>query len=572
MTPNTTASRPDLGTLERTNDWPEPAQEGPLHTITSTLREELEKIAGVVKELGELQAGLAAQVATWKKAQANKELEYLAYRRFLHPLRRLPIEILTLIFVEACTSPTPNALTLPEDYFETPNTVWALSSTCRKWREIVLVTPTLWSDIRVDFDGIQFDGDEDDKQVLKTVTKQLSHQISSARAAPLSVSFGASPPTGFGYEDTLPAPLHYLFAPSAPKITRLILELPLEALAEFSMISSSLCTLDTLVLAVPPHLASGGLLEYSLDWVGDCKLLTDFHVVNFPDPDYIEDFPSSITQYTVQHYSVASDEDREEAEGHPMYTVAHMLPHVNFAAAGLHSLSISLTGTAGSIPNDIVEFPSLRALSISARWAKHVGEFLEHIQPESYELKDVSIEVFHRGPQHDGGNRLVKSVSSWGERHRFKWQTLNLRDVDPDWVDEDWRNLFVVVFSLSHFSYRGNLPAEKLLRWVANDDDELQGLPMPLLESFTLEGPHFQTPAPSMTDALEQFSDVISQYYADPRAPLRQVNLRWRKAAADVQGDVGRELDDAEKKRAFDEFGGRLAHLPRLEVGLSVDG
>ncbi|KAK0192002.1 hypothetical protein F5146DRAFT_487303 [Armillaria mellea] len=64
----------------------------------------------------------------------------LFYQSSLAPIRRLPVEILGIVFEEACTLPTfgvDSPVTFP----------MTLSSVCFHWRSICLSTPSVWSNI-----------------------------------------------------------------------------------------------------------------------------------------------------------------------------------------------------------------------------------------------------------------------------------------------------------------------------------------------------------------------------------------------------------------------------------------
>ncbi|KAK0479811.1 hypothetical protein EDD18DRAFT_1295524 [Armillaria luteobubalina] len=77
----------------------------------------------------------------------NQALENQANAtKILSPSRRLPTEMLTDIFIR-CSS-LQDGSESPLDPGEFP---WTLSHVCRKWREVAVATPELWSSIRLDF-------------------------------------------------------------------------------------------------------------------------------------------------------------------------------------------------------------------------------------------------------------------------------------------------------------------------------------------------------------------------------------------------------------------------------------
>ncbi|KAK0192044.1 hypothetical protein F5146DRAFT_881461, partial [Armillaria mellea] len=61
----------------------------------------------------------------------------LFHQSFLAPIRRLPVEILGIVFEEACNLPTfgiNSSVTFPT----------TLSSVCFHWRNTCLSTPSVW--------------------------------------------------------------------------------------------------------------------------------------------------------------------------------------------------------------------------------------------------------------------------------------------------------------------------------------------------------------------------------------------------------------------------------------------
>ncbi|KAK0207279.1 hypothetical protein IW262DRAFT_1420758 [Armillaria fumosa] len=72
-------------------------------------------------------------------------------KKILSPSRRLPPEVLTEIFIQCWSfcgrmGPTLNPRAVP----------WKLTHVCRKWREVAIATPKIWSIIRLDFSQDMF--------------------------------------------------------------------------------------------------------------------------------------------------------------------------------------------------------------------------------------------------------------------------------------------------------------------------------------------------------------------------------------------------------------------------------
>ncbi|KAJ3541195.1 hypothetical protein NMY22_g3979 [Coprinellus aureogranulatus] len=100
-----------------------------------------------------------------------------AHKALTHPIRRIPQEILQLIFLEC----------LPTDHFPTMDVTAApivLTRVCQSWRALALDTRHLWSSIHIVTNPIpNFDGNETSKRVDRVVG-----WLSLANDTPLSIS------------------------------------------------------------------------------------------------------------------------------------------------------------------------------------------------------------------------------------------------------------------------------------------------------------------------------------------------------------------------------------------------
>ncbi|KAL0579416.1 hypothetical protein V5O48_002587 [Marasmius crinis-equi] len=90
-------------------------------------------------QINRLQASIWALESKSKRLMKNME----SYRSLLSPVRRMPLEILTMIFTFLCGN---NDL-VPS----TPPPAISLSMVCGRWRDIALSSPTLWSTLSLDF-------------------------------------------------------------------------------------------------------------------------------------------------------------------------------------------------------------------------------------------------------------------------------------------------------------------------------------------------------------------------------------------------------------------------------------
>jgi len=68
----------------------------------------------------------------------------------LHPIRRLPVEILLHIFEDCVNDEIDEYHRSPPDIFDVPSTMaLRLASVCSRWRDVMLGTPYLWRHLRV---------------------------------------------------------------------------------------------------------------------------------------------------------------------------------------------------------------------------------------------------------------------------------------------------------------------------------------------------------------------------------------------------------------------------------------
>ncbi|KAK0438587.1 hypothetical protein EV421DRAFT_2021195 [Armillaria borealis] len=130
----------------------EPPLEGEQATLRATVSRGSSVLSDLDTQITEVRAILDALLRDRAQAAANIQ----DAKHILHPIRRLPEDILREIF-SSCVSPQ-EAYLYKNDTGIVPcldagNPCWTLSQTCRRWRYVALGTPSLWSCIDLDFDG-----------------------------------------------------------------------------------------------------------------------------------------------------------------------------------------------------------------------------------------------------------------------------------------------------------------------------------------------------------------------------------------------------------------------------------
>ncbi|THU78885.1 hypothetical protein K435DRAFT_699140, partial [Dendrothele bispora CBS 962.96] len=90
-------------------------------------------------------ARLETAISILKHKRARLEGHIARFRSLLSPIRRLPPEILGLIFLLRCEE-TGNNFTFAQHYIHLPAVV--LSQVCTDWRKVASNTPSIWSNLR----------------------------------------------------------------------------------------------------------------------------------------------------------------------------------------------------------------------------------------------------------------------------------------------------------------------------------------------------------------------------------------------------------------------------------------
>ncbi len=78
-----------------------------------------------------------------EKTKAQNRL--IDLKSILHPIRYVPDDVMLEVFTTVVVSGKESSILTDTD-------LWACSRVCRRWRALVLMTPSLWSDINLDFD------------------------------------------------------------------------------------------------------------------------------------------------------------------------------------------------------------------------------------------------------------------------------------------------------------------------------------------------------------------------------------------------------------------------------------
>ncbi|KAK7049152.1 hypothetical protein R3P38DRAFT_2688533 [Favolaschia claudopus] len=167
---------------------PPPPPASVLHLINSNTPPHPAEAAVISSYVGELESHLASvqeaiQTLLARTGELRRTLK--SYKASLSPLRRLPPEILGLIFSEAVQASVSNTYAFgnvpPSEPVlpVTQHAPWLLTHVCRHWAAVALATPALWSMLRLDLDFIGND--------KPGVTLLVDRHLQRAQNAPLTM-------------------------------------------------------------------------------------------------------------------------------------------------------------------------------------------------------------------------------------------------------------------------------------------------------------------------------------------------------------------------------------------------
>ncbi|KAF8901804.1 hypothetical protein CPB85DRAFT_119842 [Mucidula mucida] len=286
---------PCLRRLETSNEVPSPEDEQKLRTGLSNLTRLRTHAAATLAGISETRTALAEQLAqldmrasAWRRFQHNVAQAEEARTRALHPLRRVPSEILQQIFRMAVTSEEWDVDEPGEGWRGAPpyrppkNPLWALELTCRRWRWVVLENPRLWSTICIDSSESNFH-DSEKVAYVRHVAKHLAR----SGAVPLAVCIYA--------DSRIPSRLVYMLLPFAPRISTLLLCVPYPYINDLSPLRSDLTALTRL------NVLDGGPSQ-SLSLFAECRTIRRMHFsfYNIVETPFEISFPRSLRDFVLE--------------------------------------------------------------------------------------------------------------------------------------------------------------------------------------------------------------------------------------------------------------------------------
>ncbi|KAF9254824.1 hypothetical protein L218DRAFT_409982 [Marasmius fiardii PR-910] len=175
-----------LDSLSTSNDSPSPNE-------LATLTGEYEAISRAIPSLDSEITLLQAKLGTLEQQRQELVSSLGVYKSVLNPCRRLPSKILTSIFglcvkEDVHTRSGVNMLFIlgkGGDYcpssLDTRRSPWVLGQVCRRWRNLVLSLPDLWS-------AIEINCRQPPKEIFDPfIERRLSLTLQRSRERPLHI-------------------------------------------------------------------------------------------------------------------------------------------------------------------------------------------------------------------------------------------------------------------------------------------------------------------------------------------------------------------------------------------------
>ncbi|KAK0483130.1 hypothetical protein EDD18DRAFT_1432512 [Armillaria luteobubalina] len=230
-----TESIPDFNHLERSNEPPLPGETEILRSMTLDSEE---SIAAISKEIEE---NACSEEGTTQRCGPSGKPGAL-----LSPVRRLPVEVLALIFDETIEFPRKSVYSRNLDWdgsdlehpFENPP--WSIASVSRYWRETALLFPELWAFVNIILTDQLFA--EGQYRYLRFISLHFLR----SRSRPLSVAIYDNADSSF---EELPLTLLGSLFPFVSHIHHLHLYLRSSIIASLYPLRPSYQHLRTLVIA-----------------------------------------------------------------------------------------------------------------------------------------------------------------------------------------------------------------------------------------------------------------------------------------------------------------------------------
>ncbi|KAK0194778.1 hypothetical protein F5146DRAFT_1219670 [Armillaria mellea] len=294
---------PNLARLTRSNDEPVEGEIAILHGMISKYEAEIHDINKEESHLEQFisdmknRISLAQQKLDTLCHEKNRISEAIIERkRLLHPVRRLPAEVLLRIFLSTIDFPISRSHTKGDNQWKfhpSDNALWSIERVCKRWRTGSLSFPELWSFVNVVITDSNFGGDP----CGIAYVRRLGIQLARSKLHHLSLSIWND--SSYSSFDSLPPALAAVLFSISNRVECLHLYLDVIVFSKIPVLHLSMPSLKKLCLIATDGNNANRMEELDLF---HCPLLHELHVIDVPDAHPLFSLPwAQITTFTSDH-------------------------------------------------------------------------------------------------------------------------------------------------------------------------------------------------------------------------------------------------------------------------------
>ncbi|KAJ7590479.1 hypothetical protein C8J56DRAFT_826370 [Mycena floridula] len=167
------------------------SNEPPSQTQESQFRELLTEGVQELRDFDERIAAMRRDLEVLVTQRASKRREVEGYRSVLHPIRRLPKEILCEIFLSFVNEEIEDSE--ENSSLDPSSMIWILPQVSADWRSIVLSFPRMWSTVRLTDEDFDMDRLPNTIRMLEAqLHRSGSYELSLTIDSPVSLAINSS--------------------------------------------------------------------------------------------------------------------------------------------------------------------------------------------------------------------------------------------------------------------------------------------------------------------------------------------------------------------------------------------
>ncbi|KIY62435.1 hypothetical protein CYLTODRAFT_447196 [Cylindrobasidium torrendii FP15055 ss-10] len=543
----------DEGQLYLSNELPSPDAEDAIRHHIQSFEKALEDTQGVLSELSKARSFMRNQllsidnrIKAWQNQEADIKKSIAARKGLLHPIRRLPTEVLENIFsfsVSRIEFPRQEC-ELSSLFIPPSNSLWALGLTCRAWRGEVLRCGHLWSYICIDAIPSRLRS----TSYMTSIATHLNRASTSNQG--LHLAIGQSNHTDTDPTDPLPDKIIYLLLPVVARVHQLDVFLSLVALESLSPLRGMLTNLRRFeYMAIPDN--SDLDPEKPVTWMEDAYELSHVRLVNAGGALTDITFPPALRTLRMDDVKISGD--RIVARGLADCEVPDIIGHYS----QLENLTVDVvclnTDTERLPPDPHPSHSNLLSIDISSTfWSNwQLGCF---VAPNLARLRyacipsDVSALETH-------ASSALPGILVFLERSRPPLQALHLDRIPAD----------IDVFS----RFTGVASTITELRVVHPGAEDIKHIvrllgtpvyPFPCLRALELCG-DFRGSQTSLL--VTRITEMWNQTRLD------DLRLHWEWDGGE-DASIEEDISDGTRTEAFAELVGLLSDLPMKRLDIQV--